>query len=333
MVIPNLDGAHWLERCLPSLSAGRLRPAAIIVADDGSTDASERVADENGATFLASPRSPRSGFAATANRGLAAVPEDARWVLLLNNDTEVDAELVAELLGAGNRHPEAMILAPLVLSLRDRERVDSAGLLLYADGVARPRWHGERVGDLVLTEELVLLASGAALAVRREALALIGHFDEGLGSYLEDVDWGLRAARRGALAMFVPSAVVYHHFSGTSGARSAAKARLIERNRVIVAGRHLPLERLLGSAISTPRRWAVLAAGQREAGERGAGLAAILGLLAGHLRLPGALVERRRLARSGLSWGRHWRRRLARHSCDLDAFRTFGASEPPDEER
>ncbi len=324
VVIPTMNGAHWLEGCLGTLTSGTSRPTAIIVSDDGSTDDSPAVCARHGATFLATPEGAGSGFAAAVNRGLRAVPEGVRWVLLLNNDTEVDPDFVSELIDAGNRHPEAMIIAPLVLSLRDKATLDSAGLLLYPDGVARPRWHGERVSNLQLVEEPVLLASGAALAARTEAFQRFGELDESFGSYLEDVDWCLRAARRGALAMFAPKAIVYHHFSGTTGARSAGKARLVERNRVAVAARHLPLRQLVGSIVSTPRRWLVLAKGQRGAGDPGAGKAALLGLASGLARLPRELGVRRQLIRDGSAMGRGWRERLARHSCGPEAFRTFG---------
>ena len=324
VVIPTMNGANWLERCLQTLTSGTARPAAILVADDGSDDDSADVCARYGATFLVSERGRGSGFAAAVNRGLRAVPERTAWVMLLNNDTEVDPEFVATIMDAGNRHPEAMILAPLVLSLRDRETLDSAGLLLYPDGVARPRWHGERADELELVEEPVLLASGAALVARSEAFRRFGELDESFDSYLEDVDWCLRAARRGAIAMFVPSAVVYHHFSGTIGARSSDKARLVERNRVAVAARHLPLRQLVGSIISTPRRWLVLAKGQRGVEAPGAGRAALIGLVSGIARLPRELRVRRRLINDGSAMGPAWRARLRRHACGPEAFRTFG---------
>lgn len=325
VVIPNLDGAHWLEGCLASIRAGRVQPAEIIVADDGSTDGSAEVCARHDATFLAS-RAPRgTGFAPTMNRGIASVSEKPTWLLILNNDTELDAECVAEIMRTARSRPEASILAPVVRSLRDPDVLDSAGLLLYPDGVARPRWHGERHADVPLREEPVLLASGAAMAVRRDLWTRNGPFDERLGSFVEDVDWGLRAARRGAIALLVPTALVSHHFSGTIGALSPRKARLVERNRVVVAARHLPVRDLLASPAWTVRRWLALRRTTDAAGGgRGVGLAALAGLLGGIGRLPRALAERRRLRLERLSGGPAWAARLRRHRCGPDAFSRFG---------
>jgi GT2 family glycosyltransferase len=329
VVIPNLDGAHWLEACLASLRGGALAPKQVVVADDGSRDASAEVAARHSAEFLPAPAGRRgTGFAATTNRGIAACR--GRWVVLLNNDTEVEAGALAALADAARRRPDVAMLAPLVRSLRDRRTIDSAGLLLYPDGVARPRWHGLPDAPGPLVEEEILLPSGAACAIRADWLARVGPLDESLGSYLEDVDWGLRALRAGARAFFVPRAVVYHHFSGTTGAFSAAKARHVERNRVIVAARHMPLTTLLASPAWTAVRWSVLArsGGAHEGRVDPAGSlarAAVGGAAAGLLALPRALGERRRLGRRAVVTPAAWSKRLRAHRARVGDLRRYGA--------
>ncbi len=327
MVIPNRDGAHWLEGCLGTLTSAAPAPAEIIVSDDGSSDASAEVARRHGARFLESGRPAGSGFAATANRGLRSASGD--WVLLLNNDTEVLPDTFAQLAEVAAARPDAGVLAPLVLSLRDRVSIDSAGLLLYPDGTARPRWHGRRADAVRVSARDVLLPSGAAMAVRADVLARVGLLDERLGSYLEDVDWSLRAQRLGVRMALAPGAVVYHHFSGTAGAFSATKARLVERNRVIVAVRHLPLGTLLASPLWTLARWGALARASRRAGAgsggQGASGAALRGAAAGLAAVPSAVRERRALAREAPVAAREWRRRLARDRARPRDFLTFGA--------
>lgn len=242
VVIPNLDGAHWLEPCLASIE-GRAS-IEIIVADDGSTDASAATCERRGATFVPAPRR-RTGFATTANRGICAA--SGTWILLLNNDTELAPGAIDTLLGVAGRHPDAAMIAPLVLSLRDRVTIDSAGMLIFPDGTARPRWHGTSVTSAPIRgEEDVLVPSGAAAMLRADWLDRVGLLDEGMTSYLEDIDLGLRIRRAGGRAVFAPSAIIYHHFSGTTGALSPEKARLIERNHVTVAARYLPATWLIG---------------------------------------------------------------------------------------
>lgn len=325
VVIPNLDGARWLEGCLPSL-AGAGAVHEVVVADDGSIDDSAPVARRHGARFL--PGGGRTGFAATANRGIRAAAGD--WIFLLNNDTEVAAGALGALTDAVLRRPDVDIFAPLVLSSRDRRSIDSAGLLLYSDGVARPRWHGLPGPPTAPREEEVLLASGAAMLVRTDLFRRVGMFDEGMVSYLEDVDWGLRAQRAGARALFVPSAVVYHHFSGTTGSFSAYKARRVERNRVVVAVRHLPLRTLLASPLWSVARWAALARAREaisdsEEGRGSLGAHAVLGLLQGLALVPRAIVARRRLRKDARLGDAEWRHKLRRFRASPGDFRQYGA--------
>lgn len=336
VVIPNLDGERWLPGCLASLRDSTPPPREVIVSDDGSGDASVSIAEGHGARVVRGER-PRSGFAATANRGMAEACGE--WILLLNNDTEVAPEACGLMVAAALRRGAA-IVAPLVASLRDPAYLDSAGLLLFADATARPRLHAQPVERAPSGHEWILVPSGAAVLFRRDLLGTVGALDESLGSYLEDVDWALRCGRAGHRVLLAPEAVVRHWFSGTTGALSPHKARMIERNHVVVAARHLPAATLLLLPVWTAARWAALAVailGSRAtddaAGPGGAApahppralaLAAARGALEGALALPGALADRRRLAREFPVDAGWWRARLRTQRARVRDYLQFG---------
>ncbi len=332
VVIPNLDGAHWLEGCLDSLSECSSAVHEIIVADDGSTDGSRDVCARFGACFVESPRA-RTGFAATANRGIRTASGDA--IFLLNNDTTVAPSSIRVLSEMLERHPDVAMLAPLVLSLRDRATIDSAGMLIFPDATARPRWHGNNIATVTLRDEAVLVPSGAAAVFRREWLDRVGLLDEAMTSYLEDIDLGLRMRRAGGKALFVPEAVVYHYFSGTTGALSPSKGRFIERNHITVAARHLPLLWLLALPVTTAARWVVLVntvlrAQGAEDGEPGPPIrqtatAVLRGLAEGIARLPRSLRERRSLARTATVTRAEWASLLRANRARVSDYRRFGA--------
>ncbi|WP_051274357.1 glycosyltransferase family 2 protein [Cellulomonas sp. URHD0024] len=56
VVIPVLDDAALLERCLQSLAAQQVAPSEVIVVDNGSADDSVRVASGHGAVVVSEPR-------------------------------------------------------------------------------------------------------------------------------------------------------------------------------------------------------------------------------------------------------------------------------------
>ena len=325
VVIPNLNGARWLPGCLASLKRSAHQPLEVIVSDDGSTDQSAAIAAEHGARFLPGSGAP-SGFARTANRGLRAARGAS--VFLLNNDTEVPAETLGLLIAAADE-AHADVVSPLVLSMRQDETVDSAGLLLFRDGTGRPRLHGRPQREAPRQRREILLPIGTAMLVTREILDRIGGFDEAFDSYVEDLEWGLRAARAGARTILAPEATVLHWFSGTAGTLSPYKARRVERNHVVVAIRHLPLEDVLLLPFWTVARWTALAAlalrGRSEPGASGASLAlaALRGAAEGAAAAPGAFRDRRRL-KASLPVPRGWRRMLAKERCRLGDFRRFG---------
>lgn len=327
VVIPNLNGDRWLPRCLQSLRAGTHSRLEIIVADDGSTDHSAAITAEHEARFVPGMGEP-TGFAKTANRGIRTATGE--WVFLLNNDTEVHAEAIAAMLTTA-AETRADVVTPLVVSMRNPDRIDSAGLLVFRDGTGRPWLHNEPRRMAPNTHTEILLPIGAAMLISRRALDHVGLLDESFGSYAEDLEWGLRAARAGVRTVLQPGAEVLHWFSGTAGTLSPYKARCIERNHVSVAIRHLPMTDVLLLPIWTLARWVALRAmalknptdGPADSGA--ITRAALHGAWEGARRIPRAVRERRELARRFPVDARAWRRRLSTGRCRLADFRHFGA--------
>jgi GT2 family glycosyltransferase len=123
----------------------------------------------------------------------------------------------------------------------DPTRLDDAGDYYCALGWAFARGKGES-SELYDREETVFACCGAAAIYRRDVLEKIGLFDERHFAYLEDMDIGYRAQIHGYVNRYIPSAVVYHAGSGTSGSRhNAFKVRLSARNSVWLVRKNMPL--------------------------------------------------------------------------------------------
>lgn len=81
VILPCRNGEPWLGPALRSVLAQTARPAEIVVADDGSTDASDEVAKAYGARVISGPF---HGAAPARSAGLAAT--EAPYVLFLDAD-------------------------------------------------------------------------------------------------------------------------------------------------------------------------------------------------------------------------------------------------------
>jgi GT2 family glycosyltransferase len=88
------------------------------------------------------------------------------------------------------------------------------------------------------TPQPIALAPGTACLFRREVLERLGGFDESFGSYLEDVDLGLRCLREGLAGVYVPGAMAWHRGSATWGRWNPRVVRAISRNQVLLVARH-----------------------------------------------------------------------------------------------
>lgn len=253
VVIVNLNRRDLLDRCLQSVWGQTFTNFEVVAVDNGSVDGS--------LAYLQGVVEPRlkivalpvnQGFAGGCNAGIRAA--SGEWIATLNNDAEADPRWLEELLHAADANPAiGMCAAKILLAGQDR-RIDKVGHLIYMDGLNHGRGSGQPDhGQFDLPEE-VLIPDGAAALYRRSMLDTIGLFDERFFAYGDDCDLGLRGRLAGWTCRYVPTAVVHHLHSATSGKFSTLKAFLIERNRIFVALKLLPLPLLLVSPAWTIAR-------------------------------------------------------------------------------
>lgn len=231
VVIPNRNRAGLLRRALESAAGQTVAASRVVVVDNGSTDDSVEVSRSAGAEVLEWP--DNRGFAAAVNAGARACDEE--WLLILNNDAELDRGCLAALLACAERQKAACV-APRLLSFADPAVLDGGWDLLSRGGTALRCGHGLADGPGFREERLIGFAPLTATLIRRELCEL----EEGFGSYLEDVELSLRLQLGGHLIAYAPEAVVRHHGSATDGAWSARMVYLIARNQVLLVARHYP---------------------------------------------------------------------------------------------
>jgi GT2 family glycosyltransferase len=254
VIILNWNGRHHLEECLESVQGQSFRNFEAIVVDNGSTDGSQAWLKErlgNDQRLLELPAN--LGFAGGNNAGILAAR--GQFVILLNNDTIVDPGWLAAIDASILRHPDAGMFTPKILNYYRRDEIDNTGHLIYPDGLARGRHRLEKDDGRFDEEGEVLSPSGCAGVYSRRMLDEIGLLDDAFFAYGEDVDLGLRGRWAGYECIYVPSAVVYHKYSATTGTYSPQKAFLVERNRLWLLFKNFPLVDILRSPYYTLIRY------------------------------------------------------------------------------
>ncbi|GAP63696.2 hypothetical protein ARMA_2119, partial [Ardenticatena maritima] len=195
VVIPNWNGKHHLEACLPSLFAQTYRPFEVIVVDNGSTDGSvEWLATVwPQVRVVAFPQN--RGVVAAFNAGVQAARGEL--IALLNNDTEQEPDWLERFVAGLLRHSDAGMAACKIRLWDDRTRLHTAGDTMSRDAQPGNRGVWEPDDGRFDREEYVFAPCGAAALYRRALFEDVGLFDQRLGSYLEDVDLAFRAQWRG----------------------------------------------------------------------------------------------------------------------------------------
>jgi len=328
VVIPTLSAGDPLWECVASLHRQTLREFQIVIVDNSGNNLVEATwppAIARAGVTILHPGS-NVGFGAAVN--LAWRATSAEFVAVINDDAAAEPEWLAAMVDSLDKHPAAGSAAAQVRLLGDATGLDSAGMLIAADGTSKQRGHRQPPAQFPNAEE-VLLPSGSASLYRSEMLAQTGGFDDAFFLYCEDTDLGLRARWAGWTCRYVPTAVVYHRYSHSAGRASKLKAYFVERNRLLLIVKNFPLSRLLRAILATPIRYLhhllALRAGRGAAAEfTRTGESAwtlIACVLRAHaaalLRLPRAWRQRRHIRRSATLSAPAFNAVLDRHAISL----------------
>lgn len=307
IIIVNWNGREHLSGCLESLKIQTYRDFEIVFVDNGSIDGSiEFVAAEYPwVKMVALP--DNTGFAGGNNAGL--LHASGKYIITLNNDTEVEQDWLAELLRVAEENPDVGMIASRICSFYDHDLIDSIGVKICRDGMSRGAYRLQRFSGLEFDKvEDILVPSACAALYRRRMIDDVGFFDEDFFAYCEDTDIGLRGRRAGWKAMFARDAVVYHKYSQTGGAFSPLKLYLVERNHYWVAFKNYPLIWILLLPIITVGRYIEqvrVVLGAKGVGEQFAtsisktecAMALLKGIADAVKMLPKMWIKRRRLAK------------------------------------
>ncbi len=276
VIVINYNGRDFLQANLDSLFAQTYPHREVLVVDNDSTDDSVAFVAAHYPSVRLIRHDWNAGYAVAFNRGV----REARghYILLLNEDTYLEPRCVERLVRAIELPPSIGMCACKVLRMQSRT-IDSVGLMMYGDGMCRARGGGQADEGQYDSLEEVLAPSGSAAFYRKAMLDQVGGFDEDFGSFLEDLDLGLRARLQGWRALLVPSAVVFHYHSAGWSKKPLMKWFLFERNRIWLAAKNFPLARLMQVPWYTTSRYGAQArhtlfrprrGGSQPAGERAA---------------------------------------------------------------
>ena len=245
VIIPVYRGREETLACIGSVLATVDHLARVIVLDDATDDpelaaALDALAAQGRIELLRN--SENQGFVTTANRGLALHPtHDA---VLLNSDTLVFDDWLTRLRNAAYSGPGVGTVTPLSNS-------GSIASYPHAQGVAVAPEYAAGLHALATATHPgvsveIPVGVGFCLYMRRDCLADIGTLDVALfdKGYGEEVDFCMRARRRGWSHRLAADVFVYHSGGLSFGGRRAA---LLDRSQRLLNLRHPGFDAFIAS--------------------------------------------------------------------------------------
>jgi GT2 family glycosyltransferase len=247
VVIPSWNTRNLLRETLESLKTTLPMSSEIIVVDNGSTDGSVRMVQEQFPHVRLIRNATNLGFAVATNQGVEAAR--GAYVLFLNSDTQVVGNAIRSMVAFLERNLRYGAAAPRLLNpdgttQAAHMRFPSLATPLWF-GTPMERWWPEstelrryfaRDFDYD-TDSDVEQPPAACLLMRRKALKHTKPLDEKLWLFYNDVDLCKRLWESGWRIRYIESAHVYHH-GGASTRQYKDFVAEYHRNRLAYFRKH-----------------------------------------------------------------------------------------------
>lgn len=211
----------------------------IFIIDNGSTDGSIETFQHKFPQIGILANEENLGFQGGMNTGIRHAQENSvSYVLLLNNDTVADPDMIANLFLY--KPDDAALVSPAIFYHEDRVVLCSLG------GKFNPVFLeiiGQNKRNLALPEDVKkyeFLPSHAWL-IKTEVFETVGYLDEKFFPiYYDDLDYCLRLKRHNYSIYLIPQAQIYHRESMSVGGRNSPRERyLMARNSGYYFRKHM----------------------------------------------------------------------------------------------
>lgn len=249
VIIVNWNGRQFLPDCLSALRQQTFRDFETIFVDNASTDDSLEYVRAHFPEAKIVALDTNLGFSGGNIAGYEHA--SGEMIVLLNNDTEAHPEWLEAIHRASHEFPGAGSFACKMMYFNNRARIENCGFQIDSAGITAELGRDELDGPAWAVSREVFGACGGAVAYRRSMLEQVGFLDADFFMIYEDVDLSFRAQLSGFRCVYVPKAIVYHHYRSTIKKWPALQVFYSQRNIDFVYWKNLPLALILRSA---PRR-------------------------------------------------------------------------------
>lgn len=179
------------------------------------------------------------GFAGGNNLGIMRA--QGEFVLLLNNDVEVEVDFLEPLVKKFQENPNLGAISPKIRFFHNKNLIQYAGFTEINKWTIRNKTIGqdEIDGGQFDFDKETAYTHGAAMMVPMAVIQKVGMMSYEFFLYYEEADWCIRMRKAGYTMAFVHNSIVYHKGSVTTGNNSILKTYYLSRNRLVFMRRNI----------------------------------------------------------------------------------------------
>jgi GT2 family glycosyltransferase len=224
LIIVSWNVSNLLADCLDTLQLEPLRADGLIVeaivVDSASSDGTVAMVTERYPQVRLLAQAENVGFTVGNNIGLKAA--SGRFLMLLNPDTLVIGDALAQLVKYVEAHPDVGVVGPQTRNANGtiqstRRRFPTLATAIFESTWLQPfaprgvlnRFYATDIADDAIAD--VDWVQGSAFMVRREAYEQVGGLDEHYIMFSEEVDWCKRIKSVGWRVVYIGAAQIIHY--------------------------------------------------------------------------------------------------------------------------
>jgi hypothetical protein len=244
----NWNGKKWLNDCLSSVLAMDYPNFEVAVVDNGSTDGSVEFIRERFPEAHVLETGRNLGYAKGFNVGLEyAAAQGAEYFLIMNNDTVIDRRALSALVDTSLTCDRAGFVTGKIYFYHHPDTFQTVGK--EEDSIRLSGHHigtGEKdTGQFETVKEHLFLDDVMTL-VDRKMYDELGGYDPQYFLQCEEIDWQVRAKKKGWKFYYTPKAKLWHRVSMSMGSSGNAIGRYFDtRSQMVVMARHTSFQRFL----------------------------------------------------------------------------------------
>lgn len=232
-------GHQYIQQSLDALNQQTFRDFEIILIDNASPEPLPDGLLENypNLRIRFSRQDQNLGFAGGNNLGASLAK--GKYLALLNSDAFPEPDWLENIQFAIDHYPGHFFASKQIMA-NSPDRLDGEGDVYHTSGLAWRRSYNRPVSESQSVEGEVFSPCAAAGIYPKEGFDLVGGFDSDYFSYVEDIDLGFRLRLAGYKCIYLPTAVVYHVGTGSTGLKSELSTYYGHRNLIWTFFKNMP---------------------------------------------------------------------------------------------